>query len=580
MGFFGSDEDESNLVAKADAAAQGPGVLSHAADRMGEDFNNDPLGQALKKYGPKVGQWLSSLQANPEPGSRLAPGVQNAPLPVAGPLAQNDDPTSPDGPMSDSNDPQFAGYHPLDLMSKPAPASAKGELMSTVSSTDPVTDLIGQLTKPKDVEDEVMTKNTAGFDTEDDGESDEEPDSKGRAPASDDGDGKRKPINIDVGKKGKFTQEALRDAQQREAGAELSANLGKAANTIGSGIARLPVDQNAQKSFDELAKSAGSITQNFKDQMAMEKYDPSSPSSQAFRQYLKGLGVNVSDGVSAADGEKLYPMIFKGFELDETRKAHTADIKYRTAALGEQRRAHDEMMRYQKDQDKLAKQEASDDKSFERLAKTANEDMSQGRTPFGRNAGIVRSANALKALVGNTPMKDWTELQINDFAKNMDAMLSNGAGTVSGMKNFVPHSWVGDVRKFGSKALNRPLGMNQPEFAKMLMDMVNREAAVARQGVQQTKSDFLRGYEHLAQRHPERWNREFGDILDADSVVSGSHSKRNPQQNLSNGGNGGGGSARQVVKAGYNPKTDQTQIIYSDGSKEVKQGKVDPYGNG
>jgi hypothetical protein len=32
-------------------------------------------------------------------------------------------------------------------------------------------------------------------------------------------------------------------------------------------------------------------------------------------------------------------------------------------------------------------------------------------------------------------------------------------------------------------------------------------------------------------------------------------------------------SAKTVVKKGYNPKTDQTQLIYSDGSKEIVQGR-------
>ena len=32
-------------------------------------------------------------------------------------------------------------------------------------------------------------------------------------------------------------------------------------------------------------------------------------------------------------------------------------------------------------------------------------------------------------------------------------------------------------------------------------------------------------------------------------------------------------NTKTVVKKGYNPKTNQTQLIYSDGSKEIVDGK-------
>lgn len=355
----------------------------------------------------------------------------------------------------------------------------------------------------------------------------------------------------------------LIDAQKSAAASEFVNRIGKSMDIASAGIAR--TDPSGQKMYDDAINRSGEVVKNYQDQLANEKFDPKSPQSTAFRKYMKSIGAkNLGDNVSAADGEKLYPMIFKGFELEETRKSHAADVKYHADTLAESKRQHDEIMKLAKNQAQSAKEEAHDNDAFTKLTSKVNENMASSRSSFGRNANVVRAAGALKQLIQDTPnMSDWTEAQINEFSKNLDGMLSNGAGTVSGMKGFIPHSFMGDLKKFGSKVLNRPLGMDQARFAQNLMNMVNAEETFAKKNVLDTKGDLLSGADYLAQKYPDKWNRAFGAMgLDAETILN----RGKPPAKATAG--------KTITRKGYNPTTNQTQLIYSDNSSEIKDGKL------
>jgi hypothetical protein len=321
---------------------------------------------------------------------------------------------------------------------------------------------------------------------------------------------------IDVGTNHLGSAKNLRDAQEAAATSELINRIGKSMDIASSGLARSA--PSGQEMFDQGIKNSQNFVKDYQAQLEHQKFDPNSPESKAFRSYAKQLGITIKGDFSAADGEKILPMVFKNYELQKTTESkermNREDITSREkiAKMGLEGR---QAMMGQKMTDK-------DNTDFEKATKTVNADLASSRSAFGRNANVVRAAGALKQLVADTPnMNQWTESQVNEFAKNLDAMLSNGAGTVSGMKSFIPHSFMGDVKKFGSKAFNRPLGMDQGKFAQNLMNMVNAEEVFAKQNVQKTKGELLSGYEHLAAKYPDRWNRTFGEIgLDADSILN------------------------------------------------------------
>jgi hypothetical protein len=321
---------------------------------------------------------------------------------------------------------------------------------------------------------------------------------------------------IDVGHNSLGDLQNLRDAQAAANQSEFTNRLLKSLDIASAGIAR--TNPSGQEFFDQGIKNSQQVVKDYQQQLANQKYDPNSTESKAFREYAKQLGVPIKGDLSAADAEHLYPLIFKNYELKQSlaskEKMNREDIASREK-IAKMNLEGKKDVQGQKMTDK-------DNADFEKAVKTVNQDLASSRSAFGRNANVVRAAGALKQLVADTPnMNNWTESQVNEFAKNLDAMLSNGAGTVSGMKSFIPHSFMGSIKKLGSKAFNRPLGMDQGAFAQNLMNMVNAEEAYAKQGVQKTKGELLRGYEHLAAKYPDRWNRTFGEIgLDADSILN------------------------------------------------------------
>lgn len=316
---------------------------------------------------------------------------------------------------------------------------------------------------------------------------------------------------INIGNDSLGSRDKLAMAQKLASQGELTARLGAAANLFGSGLSRSKAE--GQELFAQNAKDAQGIVTNYKDAVANEKEDPNSPASRGFKDYMEKLtGYKLNGNISAADAEKLYPMMFKGYESEQARIASQQNLQFKMKELAQMKSQHDQYMGQHQKEQKDAKDEAQANKDFAAANKLVNEEVASSRSVFGRNANIVRASNAIEQIVGKTPLDQLSQVQQQELATSLDAMLKNGTGTVAGQKGLVPESWIGDLKKFGSKALNRPLGMDQSEFAKNLLEVVANEKTVAQKAVAANQDKLLRGYSHLKEKYPQRWDETFGDL--------------------------------------------------------------------
>ncbi len=141
--------------------------------------------------------------------------------------------------------------------------------------------------------------------------------------------------DLDVGTGTINTLDNLRHAEQARDNVQLGNKILKGLELAGSGISRS--EAVGQKTFDENIKGAEGIVSDFKDRGEQEKNDPKSPASNAFREYAKRFGINIKGDFSAAMGEKMMPMIFKEYEMEENRKARKEEMQFKYSQLKAQK---------------------------------------------------------------------------------------------------------------------------------------------------------------------------------------------------------------------------------------------------
>lgn len=124
---------------------------------------------------------------------------------------------------------------------------------------------------------------------------------------------------IDVGKDETNSLQELKGIQENANLARLTNQLGAAGELIGTSIARTkPI---AQQLFKDNIAQADQGVKDFKDRQTLEKDQPDSPMSKAYRGFLKKLGVTVKGDFTAAMGEKMSPLYWNMFKEAEDNKA-------------------------------------------------------------------------------------------------------------------------------------------------------------------------------------------------------------------------------------------------------------------
>lgn len=112
-------------------------------------------------------------------------------------------------------------------------------------------------------------------------------------------------------------KDEVRNQRMQEAGA-----------LIGGAFARVKPDTSM---YDERIKDASLPIQQYQLKQQNEANDPNSGISQGMRDYMKKLGVNVSDNASAAHIQSVLPMVYKDIEAKQAQASHTEDLKNRLA---------------------------------------------------------------------------------------------------------------------------------------------------------------------------------------------------------------------------------------------------------
>ena len=383
-----------------------------------------------------------------------------------------------------------------------------------------------------------------------------------------------KEISLDVGGK---TFGGAEDLQRSQDSQNLLTSFANANDGIQKGLSQAFRTQ-VGNSGDGLRADAKSIDDQFKQKQANQDKDPNSAASQMMRQQARNLGLaNVSDNLTAEQIGKVLPQLkaqmdkrqeVEKFNIDTQNKMGEKQFEVDSrradrATMGLSmldRRAESQANAQDKAQ---AKAEMKDTDRLDKLNKTLTSEVASGRSAFGVAAKKLQSIQAVKALTAGRDPNSLDSREITEVARVLDSVLSSGQPTVAGMKKLIPESARGDIAKLAEYITNNRQAVLQGDFVKQFLKTLDREEALAGKQIQDTQSKLLGSYKDLEKKMPEKYQ----DVLKAQGLDKETIERAKNNEPFT--------PKKTVAKAGYNPNTGETQVVYTDGSKEVTKKKVE-----
>jgi len=238
-----------------------------------------------------------------------------------------------------------------------------------------------------------------------------------------------------------------------------------------------------------------------------QKNDPNSQVSKDWRAILKQMHVNISDKSSAANIEKVAPLV-----------ARQIDMKMQMAARAQQaeenRAMHTQIAQMQiNGRSDLAqtKQNAAQPVQMQKLAQSMTTDINPNKVRSGNLAktqAVVNASERINTLFNQFPDGNIPDNQTYELATATAALL--GGGTVQGqeqIKHMMPTSAHGDAMKAASWLTGNPLGLEQQKFIKLLRTTAEREGHTAGLQVKNAQVQALAPYGKLQDGDPKTYNR-------------------------------------------------------------------------
>lgn len=365
-----------------------------------------------------------------------------------------------------------------------------------------------------------------------------------------------------------------------------NANIMGGIDRISAGIAGLgsnaPIKATGQEAYQDMAKQADQGAKDYVLQKEQEKNDPNSPSSKSVRDYLKpmlskmGMDPKTLDNMSAADIDKNFPMGMKMYEGEQNRISREQIMKLKQQQMA------------QSSADKMSEKQAAANKL--EFARFANRLPTIG----GAQANVLRGRANQASNIFNTfqlpadmSMDDVEKLDpkqldnagrllVTESSVELNKLLSgSGSPAQKTLEKIVPHNILMDRTKLQDYFQSKMNPAKQGEFAKEILKIAARVKKSASEELNSIAQKDLSRTGHFrddpALAEDYRRLLETNGFTDPDEYIEKMKSK---QAGMTKSPSSGGPKpGKTVVKKGYNAKTNQTQFIYSDGSKEIVDGQ-------
>lgn len=308
----------------------------------------------------------------------------------------------------------------------------------------------------------------------------------------------------------------LKDAQERQRVAQLGVALGQAGERIGSAIGMVkPGDQSF---YEQMAKQAEGITDQFKEEEAIKKEarrnDPNSEESKSARNFAKGLGYPVGDTESAAELEKRFPIMERFQTAKENREARIEQAKIQREAIAATR-----------EDTRSENKRKEDTKRLDRLSEKISAGMARKNTDFGAAAAQVSQVKNVEALIkGYKNADDIPQIQLVEVARGLDRVISGGGtGSLGMTRELTPETAKTFINKTIGYITSRQRGAGAGEFIKSFSKILEREKEQALSRLDTYKGEIASSYRDMYLNPKTREDIEFifeKHGLDADQIFS------------------------------------------------------------
>lgn len=296
--------------------------------------------------------------------------------------------------------------------------------------------------------------------------------------------------------------QALKKAQSAKAEMLLSAGMGGVGEKIAQALSRgaYKADQNTEESARKMADlpieaiqqrrtladqniAARVKLSDLKDKEALR--NPNSDLAKAYRATAAALNPQLKD--------------IPGFET-MTPEGIKQMIPMIDAAI------KGEMLKQNKEATRKAEEEKDLNRRFEKLSKTISADLAGSRTGLGALSKVKRSAEAIEKMVEGRNPDSLDTREIVELARQLDAILSGGQPTISGMNKLIPPASSGDVSKIVEFITSTRQTAGMGSFVSQMLETVHREKEFATNKIKKSQRELLIGSKDLAEKDPERWD--------------------------------------------------------------------------
>jgi hypothetical protein len=384
------------------------------------------------------------------------------------------------------------------------------------------------------------------------------------------------PVKSVEDKLSQFQQQLKRAQSQRQAllagaqGAKYGALL--AAGIAGGHGAYKPVTPASPEYFNNSALAEAPV-KNIAEQSQMEMDDPDSPISKFYRQRLKeSLGTNIASDVPASGLKALFPQVTKIVAQDYARKI----VKDKIQANAEQQDKNRQVKRdiaagrnqtQQSVADKriAATQGFKDQGEQDKIGKELNSLTASSRSVLGAAEMSRMRAERLKDIVANP---NATPQDMNLAASELNTVVTN-TSTVAGAKALEYRNLQTGIANLMQKITSNPHAPDVPQIKQHISDLADQMIGISKNVVDNNGARIKSSHTDWINKYPDRWE----NMLNAatSSPAAGVPQPPRSPQSIPVGSNGVPGG---YIKKGYNSSTNQTQFVYPDGTKVVKDGKL------
>lgn len=277
--------------------------------------------------------------------------------------------------------------------------------------------------------------------------------------------------------------EAALAERRRELG---QAQMLRGSELLSAGLRRgTPINSGSE----ELYKQANLPIEEYMMRQKDEATNPKSGLSQGLRDYVKKLGVNVSDGATAAQIQSVLPMVYKDIEAKQSAQSKKEQLEERLSERKDEAQYRNKLLglkqqelsanKTQASQDKLAKQ--NDANAFKVGAQL--ESVRGDKALQNAKESIRRVASANQILAHYPNLNDVPPQVASAITTDLGTIIQGGQLGEAGYQELATPTLYSRLAKGAQQVLNKPTGANLGAFLQQNQQLLNELKGTAEEQV-------------------------------------------------------------------------------------------------